>query len=70
MHHTPIKDIGHVTDVIKFNAEKNQLTSKTSKRRYYLIKLLMLIGVSIQRRLSLQRCDRLTMSLILWLIKP
>ena len=41
----------------------------TSKRSHQLIKLLMLIGVSIQQRHSLQRCHRLTMQLILWLIK-
>ena len=41
----------------------------TSKRSHHLIKLLMLIGVPIQQRLSLQRYHRLTMQLILWSIK-
>ena len=41
----------------------------TSKRSHHLIKLLMLIGVSTQQRLSLHRCHRLTIYLILWLIK-
>ena len=40
---------------------KNQLPSMTSKRSHHLIKLLMLIGISIQQRISLQRCHRLTM---------
>ena len=57
MHHTPIKTICCVTDVI----EKNQLPSMTSKRSHHLITLLMLIGVPIQQRLSLQRWHRLTM---------
>ena len=48
---------------------KKQLPSMTSKRSHHLIKLLMLIGVPIQQRLSLQRYHRLTMLLILWLIK-
>ena len=37
-----------------------------SKRSLHWIKLLMSIGVSIQQRLSLQRCHRLTMLLIVW----
>ena len=41
----------------------------TSKRSHHLIKLLMFIGISIQQRISLQRYHRLTMQLILWLIK-
>ena len=41
----------------------------TSKRSHHLIKLLLLIGISIQQRTSLQRYHRLTMYLILWLIK-
>ena len=41
----------------------------TSKRSHHLIKLLMLLGVPIQQRLSLQRYDRLTIHFILWLIK-
>ena len=41
----------------------------TSKRSHHLIKLLMLIGISIQQSISLQRYHRLTMYLILWLIK-
>ena len=52
-----------------FILKKNQLPSMTSKRCHHLIKLLMLIGVPIQQRLSLQRCQRLTMLLILWLIE-
>ena len=40
-----------------------------SKRSHHLITLLMLIGVPIQQRLSLQRWHWLTMQLILWLIK-
>ena len=48
---------------------KNQLSSMTSKRSHHLIKFLMLIGVSIKQTLRLQRCHRLTMLLILWLIK-
>ena len=48
---------------------KNQLPSMTSKRSHHLIKLLMLIDVSIQQRLSLQRCQRLKLYFILWLIK-
>ena len=39
------------------------------KRTHHFIKLLMIIGVSIQQTLGLQRCHRLTMKLILWLIK-
>ena len=39
------------------------------KRSHHLITLLMLIGVPIQKGLSLQRWHRLTMLLILWLIK-
>ena len=41
----------------------------TSKGSHHLIAFLMLIGVPIQHRLSLQRWHRLTMKLILWLIK-
>ena len=41
----------------------------TSKRSHHLITLLMLIGVPIQQRLSLQRWHRLKIQLILWLIK-
>ena len=41
----------------------------TSKRSHHSITLLMLIGVPIQQRLSLQRWHWLTMYLILWLIK-
>ena len=41
--------------------KKNQQPSMTSTRSRHLIKLLMLIGVSIQQRLSLQRYHRLTM---------
>ena len=48
---------------------KKQQSSRTSKRSNRLIKLLMLYGVSFQQRLSLQRCRRLTMKLILLLIK-
>ena len=48
---------------------KNKLPSMTSKRSLHLIKLLMFISVSIQQKLSLQRCHMLTMLLILWLIK-
>ena len=40
-----------------------------SKRSHHLIKLLMLIGVSIQQTIRLQRYYRLTMKLIFWLIK-
>ena len=40
-----------------------------SKRSHHLIKLQMLTGISIQQSISLQRCNRLTMQLILWLIK-
>ena len=64
MHHTHIKTIGYVTNVKRFHAEKNQLASMTSKRSHHLIKLLMIIGDSIQQRLSLQRCHRLTMYLM------
>ena len=38
---------------------KNQLPPMTSKRRHHLITLLMLIGMSIQQRLSVQRWHRL-----------
>ena len=48
--------------------KKNQLPSMASKRSHHLIKLLMLIGISIQQSISLQRYHRLTMQLILWLI--
>ena len=40
---------------------KIQLPSMTSKRSHHFIKLIMLIGVSIQQRISLQRYDRHTM---------
>ena len=40
---------------------KNQLPSMTSKRYHHLIKILMLIGVSIQQRISLQIYHSLTM---------
>ena len=46
-----------------FMLKKNQLPSMTSKRIDHLIKLLMLIGVSIQQRISLQRYHRL----LLWI---
>ena len=59
MHHTPIKTIGYVTDVKCFHAGKKQLPPMTSKRSPHLIKNLMLIGVSIQQRISLQRYHRL-----------
>ena len=55
MHHTPIKPIGYVTKVL-FWKKKNQLPSMASERSHHLIKLLMFFGVSIQQRLSLQRC--------------
>ena len=60
MHHTPIKTIGYVTDVIDFML-KNQLPSMTPKGSHHLIKLQMLIGFSIQQSISLQRYHRLTM---------
>ena len=41
----------------------------TLKRSHHFIKLLRLIDVSIQQSTSLQRCHRLAMNLILWLIK-
>ena len=69
MHHTPIKTIGCVTDVIEIPCWKNQLPSITSKRSHHLITLLMLIGMPIQQGHSLQRWHRLIMQLILWLIK-
>ena len=68
MHHTPIKSIGYVTDVIEISCLKNKLPSMTSKCSHHLIKLLKLIGASIRQRHSLQRYHRLTMLLILWLI--
>ena len=61
MHHTHIKTIGYVTDVIEISCRKIHLPSMTSKRSQHLIKLLMFIGVPIQQRLSLQRYHRLTM---------
>ena len=48
---------------------ENQLQSMTAKRSHHLIKLLTFIGVSIQQKLSLQRCHMLTKLLILWLVK-
>ena len=39
------------------------------KTQSSLIKLLMLIGISIQQSINLQRYHRLTMYLILWLNK-
>ena len=48
---------------------ENQLQSMTAKRSHRLIKLLTFIGVSIQQKLSLQRCHMLTKLLILWLVK-
>ena len=69
MHHTPIETLGCDTGVIEISCCKNQLPPMTSKRSHHLITLLMLIGVPIQQRLSLQRWHRLTMLLILWLIK-
>ena len=38
---------------------KNQLPSMTSKRSHHFIKLLMLIGISIQQSISLKRYHRL-----------
>ena len=58
MYHTLIKTIGYVTDVIENSFFKYELQAK---RSHHLIKLLMLIGVSIQKRLSLQKCHRLKM---------
>ena len=55
------KIIGYVTDVIEIACLKKQLPSMTSKRSHHLIKLIMLIGVSIQHRLSLQRWHRIKM---------
>ena len=54
MHHKSIKTIGYVTDVIEMSCWKNQLSSMTSKRSHHLIKLLMLIGVSIQMHLVIR----------------
>ena len=61
MHHTPIKTIGYVTDVIEMSCWKNELPLMTPKGSHHLITLLMLIGVPIQQRLSLQRWHRLTL---------
>ena len=64
MHHTSIKKtIGYVADDRDFMQKENQLPSMTSKRRHRLVKLLMLIGVSIQQRISLLRYHRLTLQL-------
>ena len=68
MHHTPIKTIGYVTDVIGISCWKNQMPSMTSKCSHRLIKLLMLTVFQFHQRISLQRCHRLTTQLILWLI--
>ena len=43
-----------------FMLKKNQLPSMASNRSHHLIKLLMLIGISIQQSISLQRYHRLT----------
>ena len=70
VHYTPIKTIGYQTDVIEISCYLiNQLPSMTSKWSHHFDSLLMIIGVLIQQRISLQRYNRLTMSLILWLIK-
>ena len=55
MHHTPIKVIDYATDVIrefmlKTSAAVNDVNLKSG---HHLIKLLMVIGVSIQQRISL-----------------
>ena len=70
MHRTPIKTIGYVTDVIEISYWNDQLPLMMLKRSHHLVKLLILIGVSIKQRISLQSYHMLTMKLILWLIKP
>ena len=49
MHHTSMKTIGYVTDVIKIHIEKNQPPPMTSKHSHHLIKLLMFIAFSFNR---------------------
>ena len=49
MHHTSMKTIGYVTDVIEIHIEKNQPPPMTSKRSHHLIKLLMFIAFPFNR---------------------
>ena len=49
MHHTSMKTIGYVTDVIEIHIEKIQPSPMTSKRSHHLIKLLMFIAFSFNR---------------------
>ena len=56
MHHTPIKAIDYAIDVIRefmLKTSAENVNDVNLKRDHHLVKLLMVIGVSIQQRISL-----------------